>query len=352
MNDRTEGNGAVLGIAAVAAGVVGTVAAALMNRGNDDETRQDIYARLRDAGERSRSGAQKSRKRMKKEQKRAPKEVEAARQRLADIGSEVSRTATTTIETARSRIDSGDLQGASQRLAATLKDKSREGASRAESAGSDVAARASALASDVRSQLPGLKERAEAAAIDVKDRGVLIGDQLRENLPEIRERVESKVTPLVIDARAHAKPLLDEAVGAAATTLGIAGTKAHDARQWAEKDAFPEVRDTLAEVAHKVAKRAKNAESVLASVSSDASERLSGVGETIDDRSRQVATAAAKGTKDTGSLVFWTVVGAGIVFYAFLSEEQREQVKSAAQRIGSEAREIYRDIQGYDEEFA
>lgn len=352
MNDRTQENGAVLGIAALAAGVVGTMVAALMSRESEQDARARLEGQLRQLDALSRTGRERTGKAMKKARKQAPKDVDRARQRASDLGSQVTGLAASGISTAKSRIDAGDLPGTSQRLATSLKERSREGASRAESAGSDVVSRASELFSEARGQVPNLKNRASQAAVDARIVGSNLGEQLRERLPEVRDQVEHRMTPVVRDLKRQAGPLIDDAAGVAATALSIAGTKAHDVREWAEKDALPEVRDTLGDVPQKVVEAAKNAEHMLANVSSDASGRLSDVGGTIEDRSRQVAMVATKGTKDTGSLLFWTTVAAGVVYYAFLSREQQAQVKAAGRRIGSEAREIYRDIQGYDEEFS
>lgn len=352
MNARTQENGTVLAIAAGAAGVVGTIAAAIMSRNSERESDQDLEGSKRRPDANSRKGTTKSRKFMKQAQESAPLDVDLARRRVGELGAELTSLAAAGIGSARSRIEAGDLQGSSQRLATSLRERSRESASRAGSVGSDVAARASGLVNDARNQVPDLKERVGKAAVDARSRGSQLGEQVRERLPDLRDQVEERVAPIVKDVRKQAKPLLSDAAGVAAIALGAAGTKAQDARVWAENDALPEVRNSIAEVSHKAIEKAKVAEHVLSNVSSDASERLSGVGETIEGRSRQAATVAAKGTKDTGSLVFWTAAGAGVVFYAFLSDEQREQVKAAARRISSEAREIYRDIQGYDEEFS
>jgi len=351
MIDRTQGNGAVLGIAALTAGVVGSVVSALMSRDSRRHQREFLDWPLhRDAL--ARAGTKKTKRIIKKAQKRTPKDVDVARHRVGEFGSQVTNLAATGVASAKSRIDTGDLSSASRRIATSLKERSQGSASRAEVAGSDVAARASSLLSVARHQVPRLKKRAGKAAVDAKDRGTHLGDQVRERLPEVRDQVESRVAPFVRDVQKQAKPFLSDAAAAATTALGVAGTKAHDAREWAEKDALPDVRDALEDVSHKVAETARNAEHVIANVSSDASERLSDVGETIEGRSRQAAAVAAQGTKDTGSLLFWTTVTAGVVFYAFLSKEQREQVKAAGRRVGSEAREIYRDIQGADETFS
>lgn len=354
MNDRLQENGTVLGIAAVASGVVGTIAAALMDRESEPESPERSERRLRkhDAKAHQETSNKKRTFLKKKAPEPAPSGVDQARQRASELGSQLTTLAAGSIETARSRIESGDLQHASQRLSTALKEISREGASRAEGLGTDVAARASSLVSDAKNQVPALKGRAGKVAVDAKGRGTQLGEQVRERLPEVRDRVESRVVPLVKEVRSQAKPILGDVTAAATRALSAAEAKAQGARTWVEQDALPETRLAVADVSQKAVEKAKNAEHVLGSVSSGATGKLSGVGESIEERSRQAANVAAKGTRDTGSLVFWSSVAGGLVFYAFLTEEQRERVKAAGRRIGSEAREIYRDIQGYDEEFS
>ena len=347
MQDRTPGNGAVLGIAGATAGAVGTLVAILMDRDSDEETRAVPDRTPRQFKAVSNQVQQKSGLLRKKSQQPVPTDLDTARQRASDIGAQVASLATSGIEAARARIETEGLQGASRQLATTLKDRSREGALRAGSAGSDIGVLASNKVTEARKQLPVLADAAAKAAQDARLRGAQVGSQARERLPEVREQVENRVKPLLADLQKQAKPLVGEATAAAASMLGTVESRAQEARAWAENDALPEVRAAVSDVSTRALEKARNAEGKVASVSASATGKLSAV----EDRSRDAATAVAQGTKDTGATVFWATVAGGLVFYAFLSEEQREKVRAAAVRIGSEAREIYRDIQGHDEEF-
>lgn len=345
MQERTPGYGTVLGIAGAAAGAVGTIAAILMDRDQDERAREPVARRRDEVDSRhARTGRQRFRS---KSQLPPPSEAELMRQRARDLGVQARSLATSGIGTARGRIESGDLQAASRQLATTLKDRSRDSALRAGSMGSDVSTRASGLVMEARNQVPGLVEAAGRAALDARDRGAYVGSQALERLPEVRGQVESRVTPIVTDLRKQAKPLLGEVTAAASSVRGSAEAKAHSARSWAEQDALPEVRAAVTNVSAKAAEKAKTAELKVANVSAGATGKLTAV----EDRSRHAAAVAAQGTRDTGAIMFWASVAGGLVFYAFMNEEQRAQLKEAALRVGSEAREIYRDIQGHDEEF-
>jgi hypothetical protein len=43
---------------------------------------------------------------------------------------------------------------------------------------------------------------------------------------------------------------------------------------------------------------------------------------------------------------------AGVAFFAFLNDEQRQKVKQSGKRIMTEIQEVINDIRGQDEEFA
>lgn len=348
MQERTPGNGAVLGIAGAAAGAVGTLVAILMDRDSDEETRVDVEQRLRVPKAASALSQARPGLLRKKSQEAVTAETAAPRQRASEIGSQVASLATSGIEAARTKIEEEGLQGVSRQLATTLIDRSREGALRAGNTGSDLTVRASNRVTEARSQLPVLADAASRAAQDARLRGAQLGVQARERLPEVRDQVENRVRPILADLQKQAKPLVGEATTAAASVVGTVGSRAQGARAWAENEALPEVRAVVSDVSTKALEKAKGAEVKVASVSAGASGKLTAV----EDRSRDAATAVAQGTKDTGAAAFWATVAGGLVFYAFLSEEQREKVKAAALRIGVEAREIYRDIQGHDEEFA
>lgn len=347
MQNRTPGYGAVLGIAGAAAGAVGTLVAVLMDREAEDKSRTQLQRQSREAKATAVQSQVMARLLRKKDQEPVTSAMDSPRQRATEIGSQVASLATSGLDAARARIESEGIQGASRQLATTLKDRSREGAMRAGSAGSDIAARASDRVTEARSQLPVLADAAGKAALEARQRGAQVGTQARERLPELREQVGSRVGPMVTDLQKQAKPFIGEATAAAASMLGTVESKAQEARAWAENDALPEVRAAVGGVSTRALEKAKGAEGKIASVSAGATGKLSAV----EDRSRGAATAVAQGTKDTGATAFWATVAGGLVFYAFLSDEQRDRVKAAALRISAEAKEIYRDIQGQDEEF-
>lgn len=352
MEESGRGNGAVLGVAGLVAGAVGAVVSLFMSRESEDESHDVLQKRLNQLDAASRTGKDTTMKSIRKVRKSLPKDYENTRQRLSAFGTQMTGMATTQADSARTRIQDGDLTGATQRLASTVKGKSQDSVSRAESAGAEVASRVSDVASEVRSQLPQLTSRASKAADDVKERGAHVAEQVRQKAPDIRDQLENKIAPLMKDLKHQAGPLLSDVAGAATATLEVANARAHEARTWAEKDALPELRQSLDDMSHRVAQKARAAESTLAGVSSEAAERFADVTDGMEDRSRKAATAAAKGTKDTGSLLFWTTIAGGVIYYSFLSQEQRAKVRAAGRRIGSEAREIYRDIQGTDREFS
>jgi hypothetical protein len=77
-----------------------------------------------------------------------------------------------------------------------------------------------------------------------------------------------------------------------------------------------------------------------------------GVGGKAKDVSAHAAEATVATSKDTGAALLWGGAAAAVIFYVILSEERREQVLRTADTVVKQTRELIRDFQGYDEEFA
>lgn len=104
----------------------------------------------------------------------------------------------------------------------------------------------------------------------------------------------------------------------------------------------------VGEAAHLVGaaeKRAKQATSAVAS-------RVEAAGSRAKDASAHAAEVTVETSKDTGAALLWTGAAAAMIFYVMLSRERREQVLRAVDAVVKQSRELIRDFQGYDEEFA
>lgn len=199
----------------------------------------------------------------------------------------------------------------------------------------------------VRQQSPQLRERAQGIASEALSAGEDLLAQARERAPELRDAIGETVTPRVKQVQGSTAPTLASASSVLASTLESGKELVSDARGTAERDLLPALKDRAGTAAQK----ARNAEKVLGGASSQASRAYSQVAGNAGERSRDAAQATAQGTKDTGAIAAWTAVGGGLVYYAFLDEEQRAKVKAAGSRVWEEARSMYRDLQGQDGSF-
>lgn len=199
----------------------------------------------------------------------------------------------------------------------------------------------------VRQQPPQVKTLAADAVTSVKT----IRGQILDRTPELRGAVTHAVGPRVSSLQTSAAPLIGTAATAVASTIKSGKVKATEARRTAARDLVPSLREKAGSVSQQAAARARNAETVLGGLSSQASQKLTGSSGALEERSRHAAEAAAQGGKDTGAIALWSAAAGGLIYYAFLDDEQRAKLKEASARVWHEAQEIYRDVQGYDGEF-
>lgn len=271
-------------------------------------------------------------------------------------------------KTRASRTTSGAVERGSalvhQAVDATPDLRSRLAASSASAAGwaalgSDVAQKARDRAPDAldrasksahdaldqaRSHAPELRARALDAAADASKRGHHLIDNARIQAPDVGARAASALH----HAQDAAKPVLDDA----ATLASRLVDDAKEVGAKASESLIPEIQHRAEAVAERARSQGEVSAATLSALGATAGDRLSHTSEVVEKQSKAVATAAGRGTKEGSSLIVWTVAAAGIVYYAFLDDEQRVKAKESGQRILAEIKDVYRDIRGYDEEFS
>ncbi len=185
---------------------------------------------------------------------------------------------------------------------------------------------------------------AAAGAERARDLGASLGGTVRGRVPDVTHRA-AEVVPGLRDKVAHdvAPSVRDVAFQAASTALELW----HSARERAAETARTDVKEPAAHAVHAVEARAERAREASAAVASRAAE----LGERARSIPRRTAVATVDTGKDTGALLFWAGAAGGLVFYALLSPELREQATRAAQAASTQIRELVRDFQGYDDDF-
>ncbi|MEA2515130.1 MAG: hypothetical protein QOJ59_4619 [Thermomicrobiales bacterium] len=223
----------------------------------------------------------------------------------------------------------------------------------------DVQDRASETVHAVREQAAALaREIAEQAATRVvagAERARGVGSSLTaETTSRVRDvphKVSDEVVPslreVAVNAAAAALELWqaarDKAAEAAEAGQAGVGEAAHlvGAAEKRAKDATTAVVGRVEGVGGK----AKEATSAVAG-------RVEGVGGKAKEASAHAAEATVETSKDTGAALLWGAAAGAVIFYVILSEERRQQVLRIADTVIKQSREIIRDFQGYDEEFA
>ena len=119
------------------------------------------------------------------------------------------------------------------------------------------------------------------------------------------------------------------------------------------------VTDSAVDIKHGAQGVTSGAAQKVAGVKHDAVDRVKSVSQAVGDlpgkaagTSKSAATTTAKTGRNMFGLVLWTGAAGTIIYYAFLNDERRDQVRQIAMQAISEARSLLQDLQGQDGEFA
>jgi len=85
---------------------------------------------------------------------------------------------------------------------------------------------------------------------------------------------------------------------------------------------------------------------VVESVSHDAEKLLSEAAHATAEKSKQAGTAVQRGSRETGSLLMWPGLAGILIFSVFLDEEQQKRLKEIGMEVFNEARDMYSDMKG------
>jgi hypothetical protein len=193
--------------------------------------------------------------------------------------------------------------------------------------------------------------KAAAGAEKAREVGSTLASETSTMVKEVPHRVSEDVVPTLRD-------IALQAASAALELWQVAREKAGEAA-----DASPIEAGDAAHLVEVVQNRAKDAKGAIAGrvevvgsrakgAKSAAADRVEEVGERAKDASAKAAEVAVDTSKDTGAALLWAGAAAAVIFYAIVSRERREQIMKAADAVIKQIRELVRDFQGYDEEFA
>ncbi len=232
---------------------------------------------------------------------------------------------------------------------------------------------ASAVTRQVGRARGGVRSAAEAGT----EKGLGVADTARDRVQQAGAQATGTAQALAVQAAAAAIAGSDRAREASSALVDAARGKAPQVAQKVSDDVVPTLRDIATQAAGMAIdlwqstreKAADATEAVhglprvdgshaveigtdrLKQATSAVTERAGAVSGKAKDASRRAADATVDTSKDTGALLFWAGAAAGLVFYALLSEERREQVTRTAATVAGQVQELIKDFQGYDDEF-
>jgi len=387
-------NGRVLALAAVAAGVVGGLLAAFTGR--RDRTppkgrvtvsvsvppglaesakhiREDVgaavseqLARAAERGKNAQKTAKVGQKKMnkRKARKSGAQMVTGITQSINPLHHEPKSPAKKTAESARQQVQQLTRQGSD--LTIQAKQKLDQITHQSQGSLGDLRQRtvelAHAGAGKAQESARTLSQTASERGQDVKSNVKPQVEALKSNLGTVtpqakalRSTASDRVEELVAEGRERAAKLIKEAE---ADVLPAAKQFAAQALESLEKlpdavaEELPGVKEKTDQLKSTASARASSAQQQVAGLTSAATDRASAVQQQAGDKTKQVATVTTEGGKDLGATVTWLALGGGLIYFVFLDDHQREQVRNVANRLFGRVINTYRDIQGFDQEFA
>lgn len=190
---------------------------------------------------------------------------------------------------------------------------------------------------------------ASAGVARTRDGARTVIDALAEGSPEIRDHIRQLWTQISDGAR----PAAERAAASLPTASDVRATGAsvfERLQETVQETVIPSATEALQHVRERVEEGREIAEppaGVLAVTSSKAQRAV--------DRSSHAAQAAVatskSAAKETVAAAVWMTIAGALVFFVFLSDEQREKIKTAVADAIEQVQLLVRDFQGYEDEF-
>jgi hypothetical protein len=190
------------------------------------------------------------------------------------------------------------------------------------------------------SQAQQIAAQAAAAAVAraerALERGAALADAARHRAPEVRHALPEDVVPSLRD-------VAQQAATAAVERWQAAMDRAAEA-------APSELPEPVAHAAHRLKATTGKVKEAPA-VAHEAAERVEELGGRAKAATRRTAEATVETGKETVAIIFWIGALLGVIFWVLLDERRREQAQRFVSEATTQARELMRDLKGYDDEF-
>lgn len=374
----------VLGIASGAAAAVGVLLVALFERHDDRESstpRGRARRLLETSQQRVNDETVRGRKRAGQEAKQTRKRFKSLERQMKHMDSkDMRREALRTVK--ESRKVAAERAAALASASPDLLERGRHIGDHARAAADEVVRRApGAIASaedrlqpaldSVLGHLPPAARETLSGARDAIGNAVSASSikDAREQIQPIAEHIRHDADVLARSvaetaqsaARAFQErrgPLVHDVAETASAAIAAGRDTAAESRHRLQEDILPEAKAFGDRLVHAASDQSKalgghlrEAEEAIVDASHSARRQAETTGAVVEDRSRRVASAAGRGSRDLGSLVIWGSAAAGLAYFAFLDPDQREKVRAAGARVYAEGKSIFNELKGIDGEF-
>jgi hypothetical protein len=168
-------------------------------------------------------------------------------------------------------------------------------------------------------------------------RGAALADAARHRAPEVRHALPDEVVPG-----------LREVAQQAATA---AVERWQDLMERAADAAPNELPEPVALAAHRLKATTGKVKEAPAVAAHEAAERVEELGGRAKAATRRGAEATVETGKGAFAIIFWLGALLGVIFWVLLDERRRTQVQRFFSEATTQARELARDLKGYDDEF-
>ncbi|HEX5498319.1 MAG TPA: hypothetical protein VFX03_03795, partial [Thermomicrobiales bacterium] len=168
-------------------------------------------------------------------------------------------------------------------------------------------------------------------------RGAALADAARQRAPEVRHALPDEVVPG-----------LREVAQQAATA---AVERWQDLMERAAETAPSELPEPVAQAAHRLKATGGKVKDAPAAAAHEAAERVEELGDRAKAATRRGAEATVETGKETFAIIFWLGAALGVIFWVLLDERRRTQAQRFVNEATVQARELVRDLKGYDDEF-
>ena len=202
-------------------------------------------------------------------------------------------------------------------------------------------AKAELAAEDGMTQAQQIAAQAAAAAVARAERafgrGAALADAARHRAPEVRHVLPEDVVPSLLD-------VAQQAANAAVDRWQAVMEKAAEA-------APSELPEPVAHAAHRLKATTGKVKEAPAAAAHGAADRVEVLSGRAKAATRRTAEATVETGKETFAIIFWLGAALGVIFWVLLDEKRRTQAQQFFTEASVQARELVRDLKGYDDEF-